>query len=587
MNKQMNELVAELKDNGQDFEFYPTTKDMVRTIWKYATDKERNDRASWTLLDIGCGTCNFKRWIEELNEEEREKKPEDDYRYRGRRVVLNEYYVIEKSRILIDRLEPNVIVLGTDFHETTLIDKPCDTIFCNPPYSEFEEWASRIITESVCQDIYLIVPERWKKSESIRRALRTLKSSLREHEGENRIVNVIGHADFLNAERSARAKVNILHIDKSWMDKDSGFDTMFDELFQMPDDPHDTINWAYDEEERKREALKQALLAGRNKVEILCNGYNEAKDELFNHFKTIAGLDTAVLESVGVHKKTVKEALKRKISGLKNLYWKAAFDCLDEITSRLTTTSRRNLLERFAILKSVDFTPSNLYAMIVWVIKNYNKFTEQQMIDLFCALSCPANVQNYVSNKRVFEEFHSRWGEKPRSTHYTLDYRIVCTEYSLPGEGWHSSYEPRVRDSCQRKIEDICAVAFSLGFKTGFIQMPETWGKRGTVYMDDYKTVLFAFRCYLNSNVHIKFNIELMKALNVAVARKLGWIRKPSDISQEFPPEMAKGAERYFDCFRLLEVSKVQVLICPPPEETDGNDCSGEEQEEIPLPFSI
>ena len=130
-------------------------------------------------------------------------------------------------------------------------------------------------------------------------------------------------------------------------------------------------------------------------------------------------------------------------------------------------------------------------------------------------------------------------------------------------------------------------MAFSLGFKTGFIQMPETWGKRGAVYMDDYKTVLFAFRCYLNNNVHIKFNIELMKALNVAVARKLGWIRKPSDIAQEFPPEMAKGAERYFDCFRLLDVSKVQNLLCPPLEATADNDCSGEEQEEIPLPLSV
>ena len=105
--------------------------------------------------------------------------------------------------------------------------------------------------------------------------------------------------------------------------------------------------------------------------------------------------------------------------------------------------------------------------------------------------------------------------------------------------------------------------------------------------MDDYKTILFAFRCYLNGNVHIKFNIELMKALNVAVARKLGWIRKPSDIAQEFPPEMAKGAEQYFDCFRLLDVSKVQNLLCPPLEATDDDDCSGEEQEEIPLPLSV
>ncbi|MBR2962714.1 MAG: hypothetical protein IKC53_00735, partial [Lentisphaeria bacterium] len=106
-------------------------------------------------------------------------------------------------------------------------------------------------------------------------------------------------------------------------------------------------------------------------------------------------------------------------------------------------------------------------------------------------------------------------------------------------------------------------------------------------YMADEKTVLFAFRCYLNRNVHIKFNIELMKALNVAVARKLGWIRKPSDIAQEFPPEMAKGAERYFNCFRLLDVSKVQKLICAQPETMDDNDCSEEEQEEIELPISV
>lgn len=50
---------------------------------------------------------------------------------------------------------------------------------------------------------------------------------------------------------------------------------------------------------------------------------------------------------------------------------------------------------------------------------------------------------------------------------------------------------------------------------------------------------------------------------------------------------MAKGAERYFNCFRLLAVSKVQMLLCPPPEATDDNDCSGEEQEEIQLPLSV
>ena len=568
MTKQMNELIAELKEAGEDFEFYPTTRDMVRRIWRFQSDNRSAHYRFGNVLDIGCGKCDFRRWVNELNRSAGDRSSVD----------ISEYFVIEKSRILIDRLDPDVIVLGTDFNETTLIDKEVDTIFCNPPYSEYEEWTRRIILESNCDDIFLIIPSRWKQSRTIQLALSSLKAP-----EDTKLVSVLGHADFLNAERNARAKVDILHIDKSWMDDDAGFDYMFDEIFGMPDDNGDKWDAEFKAAEQQERKLKSELAAAKNKVELLCNGYEEARTELFNHFKTIAGLDTAVLESVGVHKKKVKAALKKKFSGLKALYWKAAFDCLDEITSRLTSASRRNMLERFAILKSVDFTPSNLYAMIVWVIKNYNKFTEQQMIDLFIGLSSKENVRNYVSNKRVFEEFCSRYSsDAKKNTHYTLDYRIVCTEYALPGEGWHS-WDNHIEYACRTKIEDVCAVANSLGFQAGEIQLPETWGKRGTVYMADEKTVLFAFRCYLNRNVHIKFNIELMKALNVAVARKLGWIRKPSDIAQEFPPEMAKGAERYFDCFRLLDVSKVPCLLGMQSTES----CSGEEQEEIELPLSV
>ena len=564
MTKQMNELINTLKEAGEDFEFYPTTRDMVRRIWKFKLANRHGHYGFGTVLDIGAGKCDFRKWMKEFNRENPHAPSAD----------ISEYFVIEKSRILIDRLAPDVIVLGTDFNETTLIDKEVDTIFCNPPYSEYEEWTKRIILESNCDDIFLIIPSRWKQSETIQLALRSLKAPF-----GTKLVSVLGQADFLSAERNARAKVDILHIDKSWQGRDAGFDYMFDELFQMDDAPdRDMIRWACDEEEKKREALRKALTTGKNKVEILCDGYEAARKQLYEHFKKIASLDPDLLASVGVHKDNVKEALKRKYKGLKNLYWSAAFDCLDEITSRLTSESRRKILSDFSMLKQVDFTPSNLYAMIVWVIKNYNKFTEQQMIDLFIGLSSKENVRNYVSNKRVFEDFCSRYSsDAEKNTHYTLDYRIICTEYALPGEGWHS-WDNHITYACRTKIEDVCAVANSLGFQAGEIQLPETWGKRGTVYMADEKTVLFAFRCYLNRNVHIKFNIELMKALNVAVARKLGWIRKPSDIAQEFTPEMAKGAERYFNCFRLLDVSKVPCLLGMQAMES----CSVEERDSEP-----
>ena len=136
MNSQMNALVEQLKDAGEDFEFYPTTKAMVRAIWKHATAQDYDHRVSWNLLDIGCGTCNFKRWINELNKEERAKHPDSR---ETAEVNISTYYVMEKSRILLDRLVEESIVIGTDFNESTLIDKECDTIFCNPPYSVYEE----------------------------------------------------------------------------------------------------------------------------------------------------------------------------------------------------------------------------------------------------------------------------------------------------------------------------------------------------------------------------------------------------------------------------------------------------------------
>ena len=99
MNKQTADLIECLKEAGEDFEFYPTTKAMVKTIWQHATDTGHYDhRVHWDLLDIGCGTCNFKRWVEDLNREERMKHTEDTLKHRDyevRTLELHEYCVME------------------------------------------------------------------------------------------------------------------------------------------------------------------------------------------------------------------------------------------------------------------------------------------------------------------------------------------------------------------------------------------------------------------------------------------------------------------------------------------------------------
>ena len=63
--------------------------------------------------------------------------------------------------------------------------------------------------------------------------------------------------------------------------------------------------------------------------------------------------------------------------------------------------------------------------------------------------------------------------------------------------------------------------------------------------------------------MHVKFNQEFTKAMNVEVSRLLGWIRTAEDIKNEFPAELANGAEKYFKVNKnLLVNNNLKLLTC-------------------------
>lgn len=524
----INNLIRELKENEEDFEFYPTTKEMIKTIYNVA------DSGDW--LDIGCGTCNFKKYFYELKNEQKENKPK----------YFGEYYVIEKSRILLNGLDKDTIVLGTDFNTTLLMDKPVNNIFCNPPYSEYEQWAVKIITEGNCRHIYLIIPQRWKDNKLIEKAIE--ESQLE--------ATVLGSFDFLNAERQARAKVDVVKISREicrYRDLEEynelAFDKWFDETFKMRESK-DLDKWKI--EEQQRNEIKNKLVSTEgSKAKILVDLYNEEMTTLFNHFKAISSLDVDVLETIGVKKDAVKKALKQKASAAKIRYWKLTFDELEEITSRLTSHTRENLFERFKTLQTVDFTIENIYPLILWVIKNASQYYDEQLIDFFKKLSNPESVLKYKSNERVFkhdEWRHNCFDSDAKISHYILDYRIVCdTFYFGCNYSWKSEIDLY---KSQTIIDDICTIANNLGFEPIWKENREyakEYGKKYTIKCKLAKNgILFEYRVYKNGNVHFKFNKEFAKAMNVEVSRLLGWIRTKEDIKKEFPAEMAEGAEKYF-----------------------------------------
>lgn len=573
----INQLINELKENDQDFEFYPTTKEMIEAVYKYS------DGGEW--LDIGAGTCNFRKYYNEIADENNRKYNAKEQAFRnsyidgkgynydlqpkdhekGHRIY--NYYIIEKSKILLERMEKDVICLGTDFNATMLLDKPVDNIFCNPPYSEYEEWTERLIYEANTKRIFLVIPERWKNSEKIKKALEKTKS----------IVITCGSFDFLHAERQARAKVEVITISKGGTGKyrslneynETAFDRWFDDTFKMRD-KKDLNEW--DQEKIKKENIKNKLVnAEQSKAKILVDLYDDEITTLYNHFKAIAGLDVDILETIGISKNAVKEALKKKASGTKTRYWRLALDELKEITDRLTSKTRENLFNNFKSLHTVDFTLENLYPVILWVIKNANEYYNDQIIDFFKELSSPANVKPYKSNQKVFERCewrHNNFKDPEKISHYTLDYRIIMS--SPFRTEWYSGKLDTYQHGAKQTLQDIFTIANNLGFKIGLCDMPKVHGEKCTVLYDKSDKVFMEYRVYKNENMHVKFDIEFMKALNVEVSRLLGWIKKPEDIKKEFPAEMAKGAEKYFKInYTCLNVNSMPLLTVKKQPELD------------------
>jgi hypothetical protein len=223
MKKEMQVLVEKLKEANQDYEFYPTSDEMLACIAPSLSGVLRgnycNDKS---VLDIGAGKCNFKKFFKKLG----------GYRFN--------YYAIEKSQILINDYDPDTVVLGTDFNENTLVDKKVDVIFCNPPYSDYVNWTTRILKEGNAKTIYMVIPSRWKDNEQLNNVLETLKINY----------SILGSFDFLNAERSARAIVDVIEFTKSNSEhyECDPFSIWFNETFTTPEEENELFK-KYDKEE--------------------------------------------------------------------------------------------------------------------------------------------------------------------------------------------------------------------------------------------------------------------------------------------------------------------------------------------------
>lgn len=708
-------LIKELKDNEEDFEFYPSTTEILTALYWDILPKKREDsfednffgvNKSISLLDIGAGNCkllsvfkdiassqplldevyyeeihrademieksvtavkqltNYGRSldvvfadgeesnidlhqfvltlnnnpIENINLsmlEQEDKKSSyvnnkeylisllENYelptRTRSSRennvVKINKYMAIEKSQILINNMPEEVFVMGADFNEQALLDKKADIIFSNPPYKEYSYWSEKIIKEANADSIYLVIPQRWDNQENIIQAIKK----------RNATYTIIGEFDFLNSEdRTARAKVNLLRIDMpdSCSSKNiEPFDLWFNECFKFEAEETEDINshiyQRFDEAERKRkETIQNQIVKAGDLVTALVELYNKELDKYINNYKLISQLDADVLKELNVKRDGLREALKVKIDGLKNLYWHEIFDNLTEITSRLTSKSRDRMLETLRSNTSIDFTKSNIRAVVIWAIKNAPKYYDAQLLELYRNLSNEVSAKLYKSDFRFSADSWRYY--RNDDAKYKLDYRIVVSGHRSSTD----DRDNRLSDNQMEYIRDLIVVARNLGFNVerGYSSLrlkdkytittvpsatprkvgdktfegkikevyyhtntPNKNGERvmeedGVIYVYDkdlrdcdcfyqYKIgeeyyhhdgvssdddIFTTVLGHKNGNVHFQINQQFMKKFNLEAGRLRGWLKTPQEAAEELDISIEEASSYWKSNFTLI-----------------------------------
>jgi hypothetical protein len=559
----MNETSKKLKaltENSEDFEWYPTTGEILSAmnkdlrhlfvkdnladncarnrgekLFSYSNNYDRGkNRKEYTyyvnsFLDAGTGDGRVFDAISGADSD----------------IVISRRYGIEKAKAQADGLiNRGVFIIGRDFWKTSLYDKEYAVIFSNPPYSQYRPWTEKLFRESNFGVMYLVLPVRWHETLDKRCGIELYD------------VKILGEFDFHEADRAARAKVNLIrvtHKKKKVEDRYQGRSLGFHTEFGDDKEPDSFDRWirenigTFEGKPEENEDEKTLKLRGSTVTELVESFEKESRD-LLDLFKSIGNTPIRVIQALDIDRKSILELIRKEIGTLKKRYWRIAFDMLDGIKSRLVHETRSRLLEEIDEFSTLDFNEENIYSIIVWVVKHFNEYTGEQLLSVFDALTSQDYIKAYKSNVHWTQD-NWRYTGKGKPEKYQLDYRLVTHCYK--------SYRWE-----QNTVDDFIVICRSLGYHIPAHRdlNQENIGGAQDFYTTDGE-LAFTVRLYKNRNAHLKINQKLMMKFNIEVARLRHWINSHQDIQDEFDVSPVE-AYRLWNAsnVRRLEMSDIKLL---------------------------
>lgn len=558
-------LLREVVESGQDFEWYPSTPEIIESVYKDMRDYFGKS-TGLSILDCGAGDGRVLKSFNELYDQE---LAHDEYRGK----LFNQLYAIEKSRPLLDSYDSSIFVVGTDFDSESLLDKKVSALFCNPPYKEYLSWMEKIVLTSNACVAYLVVPSRWKTQPNILNAIEMRRAK----------TEVLGSFSFdvPEADRRARANVDIVRI--SYAPKNqyqftkmegSVYTDPFSVWFKQHFEPNigsaaSSSGSTADSKEGLKSTVSHEIALGGHLADVLEQLYVKEMMRLEETYKGLSRLDPGLLETLDVDLKKVMGSLKLKIDNTRSKYWRELFDNLDKITSRLTSGSRERFLRLITESVNVDFSASNVYAVVSHACKVANEYYDEQLIETYERVIEKANVALYRSNKKLFIDGGWRYFQnKEENTHLYLENRLITHRVGgIHNEDFGSWKAVNgLTESAAVYIGDLITVANNLGFTSLNSVRDFEWSsgaKHAFMYRDAVtgkENALFEVKAFLNGNLHIKLNSRFALRLNVEFGRLKSWLSSPQNAADELGVDI-EDAVLAFNSNLRLPYKKVTALL--------------------------
>ena len=210
------------------------------------------------------------------------------------------------------------------------MDKWYSVIFSNPPYSQYKIWTEKLFKKANFAVMYLVLPVRWIESLNKECGI-TLNN-----------VKPLGEFDFLDADRKARTRVNLIRVTHKNVDTGDkfnmkSFSSRFESIKYVPDSFERWIIQEIGTFERKPDESEdeKALKLNGSTIEELIASFEQEAGALLNLFKSIGNTPFRIIQALNIDRKSILEIIREDIRALKIRYWRAAFNKLEAISSRL------------------------------------------------------------------------------------------------------------------------------------------------------------------------------------------------------------------------------------------------------------